>query len=349
MDAVFCLLASVSSQIHVPIKDTGVGTPLSYHGVVQFGTQKQPLTIIFDTGSYVFWVRDAGCNPLESMCTGNPYNSTLSTTYEGPGSKINTITYGDGSKVGGNTAKDTITVSGISVAEQDFVQANLFTQAMPGLDGIMGLSASQPDQNIFYRNLLKQKLISSPVFSYYIDYGDSAGGITFGAIDTARYGGDLLWAPIVTDQKKLKKGNVAVEWLGDILNTFSGKPVSKKKSEWMHWNLELANLTIGTTDMKIPPGFSILPDTGASLAVFPTEEATLINFALGMNPTGNEDQFTIPCSSVSKLPNITFHLVTGALVLTPQDYTYMKGSVCMSGISGGSPSKKQIVFGNVLL
>jgi hypothetical protein len=171
--------------------DSGTASPLSFYGMVDMGQQRTPLKILMDTGSFLFWVRDSGCMNA-TFCQGPYYNHTLSPTYRGPLPAIKTITYGDGSKVGGNGAEDQVSIGKLTVQSQPFVQATHFTQIMPGLDGIMGLAMSTPDQKIFYRNVHSQHNETSSVFSYFIEHGDMAGGITFGAIDTSRYGGPLL-------------------------------------------------------------------------------------------------------------------------------------------------------------
>jgi saccharopepsin len=274
-----------------------------------------------------------------TFCQGPYYNHSLSSSYEGPLGKIETITYGDGSKVGGHLGKDQVSIGGATILSQEFVQATHFSQMMTGLDGIMGLTLSS--DHLVYRDIPN----TAPVFSYFIKEGDLTGGITFGAIDTKRYGGPLLWVPILNGHSKSPS-----HWLKDLLCIFKGREEEKNRDVWQHWDIELVSAKIGNTDLKIPSSFTVLPDTGSSLAIFPSSEAQLINMALGMSPVmGRPDTYTIKCDSIANLPNMTFNFVTGPIVLTPFDYTYTKGGVCLSGISGGSPSNKQIVFGNVFL
>lgn len=177
------------------VQDTGRGSLFSLQGNVSFGSPPQLLRIMFDTGSFHFFVRDAQC---KSKCEGLPiYDMKLSSTYSGPGEKISPITYADGTSIGGNKATDTVSIGGLQVNNQDFIQASIFNSIMSDQDGIMGMAIKSPDQRMFHQNLYESKAISVPIFSRYLFNDDLNGVMIFGAVDKSRYAGSLLWIPVL--------------------------------------------------------------------------------------------------------------------------------------------------------
>jgi hypothetical protein len=279
---------------------------------------------MFDTGSFLFWVRDRKCmDKHQNFCSGlASYDKNKSTSYRGPGKAIKQIEYADGAKVNGNKAIEMISVGGLSVKNQDFTQAVSFNHHMSEQDGIMGLGISSPDQIMFFRNLFNQKHIKSPIYSYHLDANDLNGGLTFGAIDTARYDGSLLWVPVA----------YRAEYVGQ------------------HWGLSVYNLKVSNSEIKVSRDVEILLDTGTSLGVFPSALAERINFLLGMTPVpGKKDHWSINCSLATNMPLINITLSTGILALSSKEYIYKSGNVCRSAITGGSQDENTIIFGNALM
>jgi hypothetical protein len=221
------------------IEDAQTGSLFSFQGIVEVGTPPQKMRVMFDTGSFLFWVRDRKCmDKHQNFCSGlASYDKNKSTSYRGPGKAIKQIEYADGAKVNGNKAIEMISVGGLSVKNQDFTQAVSFNHHMSEQDGIMGLGISSPDQIMFFRNLFNQKHIKSPIYSYHLDANDLNGGLTFGAIDTARYDGSLLWVPVA----------YRAEYVGQ------------------HWGLSVYNLKVSNSEIKVSRDVEILLDTGTSL------------------------------------------------------------------------------------
>ena len=65
-----------------------------YYGTLYMGSEKQPLTFIFDTGSAWLWIPTDAC-PKE-QCTGNRFHYGTSTTYTPYEDEKHTVTYGNG-------------------------------------------------------------------------------------------------------------------------------------------------------------------------------------------------------------------------------------------------------------
>lgn len=221
-------------------------------------------------------MRDASC--VSSFCTPlASFTSSQSSSYTTSNLVISPIVYADGSRVSGFQATDFISISNQTV-KAIFVEATSLTAVNAG-DGIMGLSISlSASQMMYYQQLYNSKMISVPIFTYFIGSDNVSGGVNFGQIDTARYAGEILWAPVIRE-------------------VYSAQ----------HWTVALGSITIGSNSISISSGFNFITDTGTSLAVFPSAIAARINSALGMTEV-ETDIWAMPCSSANNLPDMTFGL-----------------------------------------
>ncbi|KAI8907798.1 aspartic peptidase domain-containing protein [Gorgonomyces haynaldii] len=182
----------------------------------------------------------------------------------------------------------------------------------------MGLGFPAKANGSYFAQLVASGKIKAPVFSYYITQNAKSGGLTLGGIDTARFGGDILWAPLVPESN----------------NQFS------------YWKVAVTGVTAGPQGISLPPGFSMITDTGTSLSIFPKDVANAINTGLGLQKIN--DVYGIPCpNGTNALPpqllNLTLSLATGNLVITPKEYLYqlpsnliLNQTICASTIIGGN-------------
>ncbi|PSN56283.1 Lysosomal aspartic protease [Blattella germanica] len=143
-----------------------------YFGEIGIGTPQQNFRVLFDTGSSNMWVPSQFCRLTSKSC----WNHNVYRGFQSFSHRIIlrpfSIKYGSGSLFGYFT-KDTIRIGNLSVKNQIFAAA-LFEPDNPFLavkfDGIVGLGFHNLSvggiKPIFY-NMVEQKLVKQPVFSFY--------------------------------------------------------------------------------------------------------------------------------------------------------------------------------------
>lgn len=306
--------------------DDSIKTLFAMAGKVQMGTPPQEFQILFDTGSFQYWVRDGACGG--NSCAGlSMFKSEQSTTYRSIG-KVESLVYTDGTSIRGPTGIDEVGVLGLA-SKIAFIQATEFNARYTEQDGIMGLGFPvYGEKTNLVAELHAAKTIALPVFSYYIDSTEKKGGLTIGGVDTSKYAGNLLWVPLI--------GSVGSE-------TYA-----------THWNVALKSFAISNNGTFADSGYNIIFDSGTSLVIMEKSLASQINTALGLSVVQRAGTYGVLCPGgiIPAGPNITIALETGNLILTPKEYFFIAVigglSVCVSGIQGGDVGKT-IIFGNVFL
>ena len=147
------------------------------------GTPPQYLDVVFDTGSFVFWVRSSTCTTALT-CKGLPsFNPSKSSTFDSKASLVyNPIEYFDGTSVSGDQVADTLGLGSLYV-DKSFkwllatdIKNPSSTDPM-GIDGIVGLGMSYSGirSPVFFDSLMTKGdsllpgKLSSNIYSYYID------------------------------------------------------------------------------------------------------------------------------------------------------------------------------------
>ncbi len=175
----------------------GVTLPLKneyalYLADIEIGTPGQAIKIDVDTGSSDLWVPGAGTQSQDGT-----YDNSKSSTYEKVKSGF-AISYGDGSSASGDWAKETVTIGGSKITGLEFGDATTQNvgQGILGV-GFKGNEAAAQSSNAFtYDNLplqmKSQGVINKAAYSLYLNSLDAtSGSILFGAVDKAKYSGDL--------------------------------------------------------------------------------------------------------------------------------------------------------------
>ncbi|XP_022225098.1 lysosomal aspartic protease [Drosophila obscura] len=300
-----------------------------YFGPISIGSPPQTFKVIFDTGSSNLWVPSTSCAPTMVACmVHSRYNARESSSHRRNGVHF-AIHYGSGS-LAGYLSSDTVRVAGLEIRNQTFAEATI----MPGpiflaakFDGIFGLAyrsiSMQGVQPPFYA-IMEQKLLSSPVFSVYLNrrQEDREGGaLFFGGSNPRYYRGNFTYVPV---------------------------------SHRAYWQvrMEAANMK----DLQLcQHGCEVIIDTGTSFLALPYEQAILINESIGGTPS-DYGQYSVPCDKVPQLPRLTLRIGSRQFSLDGRDYIfrdiYQDREICFSALIGvdlPSPSGPLWILGDVFL
>jgi len=308
---------------------TGDNIPISdymdaqYYGPITIGTPPQSFQVIYDTGSSNLWVPSSQC----SGCLHTKYQSSDSSTYVANGTAFS-IEYGSGS-LSGFLSEDTIALGDISVPQQTFAEAT----NEPGLafqlgkfDGICGMAwpaISVDGVTPPFVNMIQQGLVSDPVFSVWLGRQDGqTGELLIGGIDSSKYTGSLQYIPLISET---------------------------------YWEFGLQGMSI--SGKSVTAVTKAVADTGTSLLAGPTDEVKAIAAALGAQPVIlNPNEYTIDCSLVPNLPDITINAGGFTFTLTGTDYVDEISedgeTICLFGMTGidiPAPAGPLWIMGDVFL
>jgi len=293
------------------IKRGGINIPITdyenaqYYGVIGLGTPQQSFKVVFDTGSSNLWVPSNKCGFFDIPCwTHNRYYSERSSTYVANGTTFD-IEYGSGS-LSGFLSQDTLIIGGLKVKNQTFAEATSepgITFIVAVFDGILGMAFDSISVDgvtpVFY-NILNQRLITNPIFSFWLngDLSSGQGGqLTLGDVDTSHFTGPITYVPLTSQT---------------------------------YWEFQMDSLSLGTTPYA--KNIKAIADTGTSLIAGPTDAVNSINTALGATIVLGEG--ILDCSKIPSLPNVSIVLANKTFTLTPQQYVLQISGQCISGFLG---------------
>jgi len=302
-----------------------------YYGEIGIGTPAQSFRVIFDTGSSNLWVPSKSCPWTNIACKlHRKYDSSASSTYVKNGTDFS-IQYGSGA-CSGFYSTDSVTVGDLVVKNQTFAEVT----KEPGLsfivakfDGLLGMGFPQISvgsvRPVFF-NMLDQKLLANPTFSFWLNrkQAETDGGeLVFGDVDPKHYTGDFGTVPLSKDG---------------------------------YWQFKMDSIDFGTTKgAYCKGGCQAIADTGTSLMAGPSAEITEINTKIGATKS-LAGEWTIDCSKVSSLPDITLNINGRAYVLHGSDYILTVSAAgqtqCLSGFLGldvPPPAGPLWILGDVFL
>jgi saccharopepsin len=351
--AISALLASASADIvRVPVQKTaslhdiaqgmlesgsivpaglgGDGHPVPIHdyqnaqfyGPIKIGGQT--FQVIFDTGSANVWVPGKACSFL--TCWLHPrYDESKSTTYEKDGRKYS-VQYGSG-PVEGFFSKDTVTVGDIDVKGQLFAEVSKVSFgplniafAAGKFDGLVGLgfkSISQYNIPTPFEAMIDQKLISEPVFAFYLPSDASQQGeLVFGGVDQSHYTGDLVNVPLISET---------------------------------YWEVSLDSMTFGGS--SVVTNQKAIIDSGTSLLAGPTASVAALAKQVGATSIMGKE-YVVDCSKKSSLPELKVTLGGKDFTLTADDYVLEVSGQCLfafTGIDVPAPRGPLWIMGDIFM
>lgn len=304
-----------------------------YFGVVGLGTPAQSFKVVFDTGSSNLWVPSKKCYSL-ACWTHSTYSSAKSSTYKADGRALE-IQYGSGSMKGFLSA-DNLALAGVVVQNQTFGEAT----SLPGItfvaakfDGLFGMgfqTISQDNVVTPFQNMVNQKLVPQPVFSFYLnrDQTKSPGGeIIFGGIDSNYVDGDITYTQVThPGYWQFKMDAVSMPGTGGD----DGDKVSACEN-----------------------GCQAIADTGTSLIAGPKAEVLKLNERIGALPVPG-GEYVLPSCDLSHLPDLIFTIEGREFPLKPEQYVLQISQagkkLCLSGLFGMDiPNHPLWILGDVFI
>jgi len=293
-----------------------------YYGDISVGTPAETFSVIFDTGSSNLWIPSKTC----SCGLHSKYDSTKSSTYLKNGT-IFKIEYGSG-PVAGFLSQDVVSAGGLVVRDQTFAEVTDVSglglaYSIGKFDGILGLAwptISVDGVTPFFQKLVDEKIITNPVFAFYLGSTDGpTGELTLGGTDPSHYTGQLTWVPL---------------------------------NATTYWQLGLNSITV--SGKSITTASKVIIDSGTSLLAGPTTEVKAFMNLIGAKATWiNPSEYTIDCSKVSSLPSLIVNIGGNSFTLTGTDYVINQEDVmCLVGIIGldvPAPTGPLWIMGDVFM
>ena len=171
-----------------------------YYTEIQIGEPAQSFNVILDTGSADLWVVSTECTSTVNCRKHHQYDTKESSTYQDLHQNIS-IHYGTGT-VETRVGKDTLTIAGITLTDQYVTDATSISDDFKDLpiDGIFGLGlprlSKTKNAKTLVTSMVEQKQIDKAIFGVYTQ--PAGGEVDFGGVDTTRYTGPIMTAPVTS-------------------------------------------------------------------------------------------------------------------------------------------------------
>ncbi|CAF9917474.1 MAG: Vacuolar protease A [Gomphillus americanus] len=271
-----------------------------YFHTIDIGTPPQSFKVVPDTGSSNLWIPSSECSSIACFLH-TKYDHSASSTYKANGSDFE-ITYGSGS-LSGFVSNDIVKIGSLEIKGQDFAEAT----NEPGLafafgrfDGILGLGYDTISVNKIvppFYNLVNQKLIDEPIFSFYLGDAEEGSELILGGVSEAHYTGELTRIPL------------------------------RRKA---YWEVAFDAITYGDETAEFD-NTGVILDTGTSLIALPSTLAELLNKEIGAEKSWT-GQYTVDCAKRDDLEDMTFTLQGYNFTISPYDYILEVQGSCVSAI-----------------
>lgn len=296
-------------------------------GTITLGSPAQEFTVLFDTGSSLFWIRSSLCTACPSSTA--KYVSARSSTFAAlstSGNTTKTITYGDGTVVQCIVGSENLSVAGDTLANQSFCQATSIQTTTAETDGIIGIGRPLPAvaASVSASSAQFGTTYTSQVSFWYNSHvagsaPGTAGEITFGTPNVAKYSGAIQYSPLTSDLA--------------------------------HWVIQCDSISYPDAAV-MTKSTPVIIDTGSTISTLPESVFNIVNARMGGQAAGSSNVYIVSCTSAKTFPTLTFNLGKQTLSL-PWDGQIIYDAPSRSCISVFQPaapnSNIQFVLGATFL
>merc|ERR1712193_331675 len=193
--------------------------------------------------------------------------------------------------------------------------------AMGKFDGLLGMGFNTISQYHIptpFEQMISQKLISEPVFAFYLpDASGSTGELTLGGTDKNHYTGELVSVPLTNES---------------------------------YWEVSLDGLKYGDSAI-VTSSMKAIIDSGTSLLAGPQDMVSKIATAAGATSLMGKE-YIVDCSKVSSLPALSITLGGKPFTLTANDYIIQMQGQCLFAFTGldiPAPNGPLWIMGDVFM
>jgi hypothetical protein len=269
-----------------------------YFVQLQFGSNKQPMNLVCDTGSSWVWVQSTS---LSSETFGTTkFNCSASSTCINTGTPEGVAYSSSGSGVNGTMGNDTISFSNGMKVKHSFIIATT-SNSMSGMkaDGFWGMNHYTANVPTLMDDLKAQGVISHKSFAIFLSNNPNSGQVTTDSFLTI--------------------GGYDASILGD--NQFTTINVV---NNYNFWEFNFTGMLIGNNTATLNGSKCIL-DTGYPYMSigqydFPTILAAFQNVSSTCAATGSRGTIQCTCAAAKDMasyPNLTFKLGYGTVATLP--------------------------------
>mmetsp|Transcript_7192 Transcript_7192/g.6383 ORF Transcript_7192/g.6383 Transcript_7192/m.6383 type:complete len:329 (+) Transcript_7192:225-1211(+) len=263
---------------------------VQYYGEIVIGTKSQKMLVNFDTGSSWVWVSSKESN----SCPGtDKYISATSSTFSSTG-QTKTLHYG-GARIKGTVGYESIGLDESNQVKMKFITAEQCTTT-PGMvySGIIGLSPSKDDADLFLTKLVDSKIIGAYEFTIYIGKNPKDPSyieLGFNHDDQS----SVTWVNLVKLQ-------------GD--------------DEIVHWSVDVNQFKIGNYELNLNYRTAVL-DSGFSYIGFPPSDLRRVveKLTVGKNAKKRSTgEYYFKCSSANEVEPLYFSFKEHTIKVDPEDF-----------------------------
>jgi len=297
---------------------------IEYLTPVSIGTPPQTLNLDFDTGSSDLWVFSSETQ-ADEVNGQTRYNISYSSTAKKLDNYTWNIQYGDGSYSSGDVYKDTVTIGGLTFAEQaveSAIKVSAEFTSDSASDGIVGLGFNtinnvvpQP-QNTFFDNIISS--LDQPVFTVDLKH-NAPGTYNFGYIDGGAFTGNLTLVPVDNSQG--------------------------------FWSFNCTGYSVGSQYSFTQTTLPGIADTGTTLLLLPQKVVTAYYGQVsGAEYSSSQAGYVFPCSA--SLPQFMMEIGDEVITIPGSYMLYAPTSSSHEHCFGGLQPDTDIgfsIFGDVAL